>query len=73
MRWILPAVLLQYCGQMFMYAIATGRAERNPAADLKGALKTHVKKHFAHLKAIELPRFLKSWTRMMAICKRSWL
>jgi integrase len=49
---------IQYCGQIFMYGIATGRAERNPAADLKGALKTHIKKHFAHLKAIELPDFL---------------
>jgi integrase len=26
------------CGQVFRYAVATGRAERNPAADLKGAL-----------------------------------
>jgi len=26
------------CGQVFLYAIVTGRAERNPAADLKGAL-----------------------------------
>jgi len=50
---------LQYCGQVFMYAIATGRADRNPAADLRGALKTPVKKHFAHLKATELPEFLK--------------
>jgi integrase len=49
---------LQYCGQVFMYGIATGRAERNPASDIKGALKTHVKKHFAHLKSIELPEFL---------------
>lgn len=30
--------VLQNCGQVFRYAIATGRAERNPAADLKGAL-----------------------------------
>ena len=28
----------QYCGQVFRYAIATGRAERDPAADLRGAL-----------------------------------
>jgi len=49
---------LQYCGQIFMYGIATGRADRNPANDIKGALKTHVKKHFAHLEAIELPEFL---------------
>jgi integrase len=26
------------CGQIFRYAVATGRAERNPAEDLKGAL-----------------------------------
>ncbi|MDL2210537.1 integrase arm-type DNA-binding domain-containing protein [Desulfovibrio sp. OttesenSCG-928-O18] len=29
---------LQNCGQIFRYAITTGRAERDPAADLKGAL-----------------------------------
>lgn len=50
--------ILQCCGQVFMYGIATGRAERNPANDLKGALKTYVKKTYAHLKAIELPEFL---------------
>ena len=26
------------CGQVFRYAVATGRAERDPAADLRGAL-----------------------------------
>ncbi|HEY2344900.1 MAG TPA: integrase arm-type DNA-binding domain-containing protein [Xanthomonadaceae bacterium] len=30
--------VLQNCGQVFRYAIATARAERNPAADLRGAL-----------------------------------
>ncbi len=30
--------ILQNCGQVFRYAIVTGRAERNPAADLRGAL-----------------------------------
>ena len=29
----------QYAGQIFRYAIATGRAERDPAADLRGALQ----------------------------------
>ena len=28
----------QICGQVFRYAIATGRAERDPSGDLKGAL-----------------------------------
>ena len=30
--------VLQNCGQVMRYAIATNRAERNPAADLRGAL-----------------------------------
>ena len=35
------------CGQIFRYAIATGRAERDPAADLKGALPPYKKSHLA--------------------------
>jgi len=31
--------LRQYAGQVFRYGIATGRCERNPAADLRDALK----------------------------------
>jgi integrase len=50
--------VMQTCGQIFMYAIATGRAERNPVPDLRGALKTPVTKHHAYLKAAELPEFL---------------
>ncbi|MBV6500989.1 MAG: Prophage integrase IntS [Prosthecobacter sp.] len=50
--------LMQMCGQIFMYAIATGRAERNPVPDLRGALKTPVTKHHAYLRAAELPEFL---------------
>lgn len=49
----------QTCGKIFMYAIATGRAERNPVPDLRGALKTRVVKHRAYLEATELPKFLK--------------
>ena len=37
----------QTCSQVFRYAIATGRAERDPAADLRGALQTISKQHFA--------------------------
>jgi integrase len=51
--------MMQVCGQVFMYAIATGRAERNPVPDLRGALKTPVTKHHAYLKAAELPEYLK--------------
>jgi integrase len=50
--------VMQICGQIFMYAIATGRAERNPVPDLRGALKTAVGKHYSFLKANELPLYL---------------
>lgn len=36
----------QTAGQVLRYAIATGRAERDISADLKGALKNPVTKHF---------------------------
>ena len=39
--------ILQNCGQILRYAIATGRAERNPAADLKGALSPSEEQHRA--------------------------
>ena len=51
--------VMQTCGQVFMYAIATGRAERNPVPDLRGALKTPVPKHHSYLKATDLPEYLK--------------
>ena len=34
-------------GQVFRYAVATGRAERDPSADLRGALPQPNKKHLA--------------------------
>jgi integrase len=37
----------QTAGQVFRYAIATGRAERDPSADLRGALKSRTKTHYA--------------------------
>ena len=39
--------IMQNCGQVMRYAIATGRAERNPVADLKGALPPPAEKHYA--------------------------
>ncbi len=54
----LTQTITQYCGRIFSYAIATGKAERNPATDLRGALRTPVRKHHAHLIASELPEYL---------------
>jgi integrase len=51
--------LMQVTGQIFMYAIATGRAERNPVPDLRGALKTAVVKHRAYLTEKDLPEYLR--------------
>lgn len=38
---------LQTCGQIFRYAVITGRVERSPTADLKGALAPVKTKHLA--------------------------
>jgi integrase len=35
------------CGQVFRYAVATGRAERDPSGDLRGALPPFKGEHFA--------------------------
>lgn len=45
--------LKHICSGVMRYAIATGRAERDPAADLRGALAPHVKKHRPALTAPE--------------------
>lgn len=48
----------QTCGQIFRYAIATGRAKHDPSADLKGALKTRKAKNHAYIKEGDLPEYL---------------
>ncbi|AJW45585.1 integrase [Ralstonia mannitolilytica] len=39
--------VLQTCGQIFRYAVATGRAERDPSGDLRGALPPAKGRHYA--------------------------
>ena len=39
----------QNCGQVFRYAVATGRAERDPSQDLKDAIPSTKKNHFASI------------------------
>jgi len=51
--------MMQVTGQIFMYAIATGRAERNPVPDLRGALKAPVVTHHSFLAEKDLPAFLR--------------
>ncbi len=39
--------VLNSCGQIFRYAIATGRADRDPSQDLKGSIPPAKGKHFS--------------------------
>jgi len=51
----------QVVGQVFRYAVATGRATRDQTGDLRGAIPSHRKKHFAAIKdADELADLLKA-------------
>jgi integrase len=58
--------LREYAGQVFRYGIATGRCERNPAADLHGALRPVGVKHLAAVldpvKAGELLRAIDTYS-----------
>ncbi|MBD2827198.1 tyrosine-type recombinase/integrase, partial [Xenorhabdus szentirmaii] len=50
----------QRCGEVWKYAIITGRAEYNPAPDLASAFVTPKKTHYAFLMADELTEFFKA-------------
>jgi integrase len=50
--------VLQRVNAVFRYAIQTGRATYNPAADLAGSIKTRKVTHRAALSRAELPEFL---------------
>lgn len=53
---------LNICGQVFRYAIATARAERDPSSDLRGALPPTKGGHFA---AVTDPKRVGELLRMM--------
>ncbi|UKY36602.1 tyrosine-type recombinase/integrase [Pantoea dispersa] len=50
----------QRCGEVFRYAIITGRAQYNPAPDLAIALAIPTQKHHPYLTACELPHFIRA-------------
>jgi integrase len=62
--------VLQNCGQVMRYAIATGRAERNPVADLRGALPP-VKQ--THLAAITDPHAIGGLLRAIDVYQGSFV
>src|SRR3569623_104663 len=52
--------VLQVCGQVFRYGVATGRCTRDIVPDLRGALTPHKAKHQAAIKPEELPDLLRA-------------
>ena len=52
--------MMQVCGQVFRYGIATGRCKRDVAADLRGALTPHVKKHQNVVRPEDVPSLLRA-------------
>ncbi len=53
--------IMQNCGQIMRYAIATGRAERNPVSDLRGALPPAPERnHAAVVDPVELEALLRA-------------
>lgn len=62
----------QNCGQVFCYAIATGRASRNPSTDLRGAIPPAIRQHYPTItdpKAVgELLRAIYGYTGTYSTC-----
>lgn len=54
----------QVCGQIFRYAIASGKAEFDPIPSLRGALKPTPNGHHAAISADELPDFLRTFEKI---------
>ncbi len=63
---------LSDCGQIFRYAIATSRAEQDPAVHLRGALPPVKGKHFAAVtdpkKVAEVLRAIDGYTGTFPVC-----
>lgn len=51
--------VLSVCGQVFRYAVSSGKLASDPTRDLKGALTPHVQKHQNAIKSHELPKLMK--------------
>ena len=54
----------QVCGQIFRYAIASGKADTDPVPSLRGALKPSTRGHHAAITAEELPDFLRAFEKI---------
>jgi integrase len=50
----------QRCQEVYRFAIATGRAEYNPIADIGGALQAPTSRHYPFLPVAEIPKLIGS-------------
>lgn len=50
--------IVQMCKNILQYAVVTGRADRNVAADLQGLIKTGSTTHHAAIESKDLPQFM---------------
>jgi integrase len=50
-----------WTSRVFRYAVITGKCERDPSGDLRGALRVPQVKHHAALSTPEIPAFMKGW------------
>jgi len=50
----------QRCQEVYRFAIATGRAEYNPIADIGGALQPPTSRHYPFLPITEIPELIRS-------------
>ena len=65
-----------YCSRIFRYAVATGRAERDPTADLRGALQPYKVEHRAALidpgKIVQLVRAMNDFDGTPVVRAALW-
>lgn len=54
----------QVCGQIFRYAIASGKADNDPVPSLRGALKPTANGHHAAITPDDLPEFLRAFAKI---------
>ncbi|SDX70189.1 Integrase [Allochromatium warmingii] len=63
---------LQTCGQIFRFAVATGRADRDPSGDLRGALSPVKGAHFSAVtdpaRVAEILRMIDGYTGTVTVC-----
>jgi len=52
--------MIAVAGQVFRYGVATGRCERDPSGDLRGALTPHKARNQSAIKPDELPALLRA-------------